>query len=337
MDARVDVGEAERLAAAAFGVVGRADRLSGERDQNFRILTPTGERYLLKVSSTAEDAAVTDFHTQTLRHMAAVDPELPTPRVYETLQGRASFVWDTAGGQPRVVRLLTFLEGVPMAGLTAGAELLQQVGGALARLDLSLRDFNHPADRHEHHWDLQHAGRLARRLPEIDDPDLRRLAERGLSRFMERAAPHLPRLRAQVIHNDLNPHNVLVSPDGRRVTGLLDLGDAVRAPLIDEVAVAAAYHVDDGDDPLGRAAALTSGYHAVSPLHEEEVALLPALIAGRLATTIIITALRAARHPDNRDYILKNLPAAVRGLESLGRIGEQASERMLFSGLGAGR
>ena len=329
MDDQVDVGDAEDLAETAFGVVGHADRLSGERDQNFRITTADGDRYLLKVGSSAEDPAVTDFQTRALLHLAAADPGLPAPRVLPARDGTVSFLWRN-GGAARAVRLLSFLDGVPLAERVADVGVLWRVGEALARMDLALRRFGHPADRHELHWDLQHAARLAARLPEVADVALRDLAGGGLRLFSERAAPRLPSLRAQVIHNDLNPHNVLVSPDPpHRVTGLLDLGDAVRAPLIDEVAVAAAYHVDQGDDPLGRAAALVGGYHAVLPLSEDEISLLAPLIAGRLATTIIIASLRAAKHPHNSAYILKNLPAAVRGLESLGRLGERASARGL--------
>ena len=337
LDARIDIGVAERLAATAFGVSGRAERLPGERDQNFRILTADSVNYLMKVSHSAETPAVTAFQTGALRHMAAADPGLPVPSVLDTVDGEPSLLWRAGSGPPRAVRLLTFLDGVPLAQGGADSDLLWRIGGAAARMDLALRGFSHPADRHELHWDLQHAGRLAPRLPDMDDPRLRHLAEAGLRLFLDRAAPRLPHLRAQVIHNDLNPHNVLVSRQAPpTVTGLLDLGDAVRAPLIDEVAVAAAYYVDDGDEPFGRAASLVGGYHAVSPLEAEEIGLLAPLIAGRLAATLIITSLRAATDPENRAYILKNLPAAVRGLESLGRIGEQASERMLSSRLEAG-
>ncbi len=41
--------------------------------------------------------------------------------------------------------------------------------------------------------------------------------------------PQLAGLRHQVIHNDLNLHNVLVDPkDGARVAGVIDFGDMVR-------------------------------------------------------------------------------------------------------------
>jgi hydroxylysine kinase len=59
------------------------------------------------------------------------------------------------------------------------------------------------------------------------------------------------------------------------------------------------------------------GYTSVSPLTEAEVALIPALVAGRLAMTLAITARRARQHPENRAYILRNAPAAFKGLVRL--------------------
>jgi hypothetical protein len=48
--------------------------------------------------------------------------------------------------------------------------------------------------------------------------------------------------------------------------------------------------------------------------------LLPALIMARLCTTLIITAWRAARYPENATYILRNQPMAKRGLFQLMRL-----------------
>jgi Ser/Thr protein kinase RdoA (MazF antagonist) len=328
VDPPISESEAERL-ATAFGVGGRAERLGGERDQNFRLLAEDGEAYLLKVSNSAEAPDVTDFQTRALLHMAAADPALPVPRIRCATTGDPHFVWDRDDGAPRLVRLLTFLPGTPLHQAKADVEILRVLGQTLARLDLALGGFTHPAAHHELLWDLQHADRLRDFLANVQDVQHRELAEFGLEQFRTKAARKLPARRSQVIHNDLNPHNVLVASLPNRVTGLLDLGDAVWAPLVDEVAVAAAYHLDDGPEPLAPAVALVRGYHSRLPLQEDEVELICPLIATRLAMTVIITSWRAAKYPDNRDYIVRNRPAALRGLARLRELGEQATEQML--------
>ena len=318
VDPQVSLAEAAGLAERAFGVRGQATKLTGERDQNFRLDLEGGERYLLKISNSAEDAGVTDLQTRALLHMAAADPTLATPRVRLALDGEPQHRWRGEGGPVRVVRLFSYLEGTPLHQAKVSRPLLGAIGETLARVDLALADFSHPSEDHDLLWDLQHAARLGGLAADIGDDEVRALAVAGLALFIERAAPRMPHLRAQFIHNDLNPHNLLVAADGApSVTGVLDLGDALRAPLVNDVAVAAAYHVETGDDPLGAVAALVAGYHRRNPLEDEEFALLHPLIVGRMAMTCAITAWRAKEHPDNRAYILRNLPASVTGLRQL--------------------
>jgi Ser/Thr protein kinase RdoA (MazF antagonist) len=53
------------------------------------------------------------------------------------------------------------------------------------------------------------------------------------------------------------------------------------------------------------------------PLSAEEIDLMPLLVRARLAMTALITNWRASLYPHNRDYILRNAPAAWAGLAAL--------------------
>ena len=315
VDAGLGEAEAVAIAHALYGLEGAAERLGGERDQNFRFIASDGARFVLKLSNSAEDPRVTDLQTRALLHLAASD--LPTPRLRAGRDGQVQHLWTTRSGAECVVRLLSFLDGAPLSDRIADDAVLCSVGAALARLDDALRDFSHPADDHDLLWDLKRADKSLELLDAVADGESRRLAESGLRLFARAAVPKFGGLRTQVIHNDLNPHNVLVRPGRAEVTGILDLGDAVRGPLVNDVAVAAAYHVRSGPDPLGGVAALVAGYRAVSPLKSDEIDVLHPLIIGRLAMTVAITAWRARLYPDNTDYILRNAPAALVGLEQL--------------------
>ena len=190
------------------------------------------------------------------------------------------------------------------------------MGRMAARLSVGLQGFSHPAANHVLQWDIKQAARLRPLLPHID-PDIRSLATEVLDRFDRDLAPLLPGLRAQVVHNDLNPHNVLVDPhDPTRITGVLDFGDMVETPLICDAAVAAAYQINPAD---ARASlhAFAAAYHANLPLTAQEIRLLPDLTATRMLTTLAIASARAARYPGNAPYILRNVPAAAAGLLAL--------------------
>jgi hydroxylysine kinase len=305
------------LARAHFGVTGTLTPLTSERDLNFRLDTPSA-RYVLKLANPAEPPEVTRFQTEALLHLAATD--LPVQRVIPTLGGQA--LATTARG---VLRLLTWLDGQPQH--LSPRSLLQAaaIGTIAARLSRGLQGFHHPAATHVLQWDIKHASALRPLLPFIADP-MRPLATETLNRFDTDIAPQLANLRAQIVHNDLNPHNILVDPaNPARISGVLDFGDMVETPLICDAGVAASYQID----PAQAWASLHSfalAYHAVLPLTRPEVALLPDLAATRMLTTLAIASARAARYPGNAPYILRNVPAAAAALTALAEAPRQRLE-----------
>jgi Ser/Thr protein kinase RdoA (MazF antagonist) len=115
----------------------------------------------------------------------------------------------------------------------------------------------------------------------------------------------------QPVHNDLNPHNVVVDPETHAiVAGIIDFGDLTCTARVNDLAITAAYQVADDDDPLAPACEMIAAYHAVLPLEPAEFSVLFDLIATRMAMTIVISSWRAARYPANRNYILRNNSAA---------------------------
>lgn len=276
--------EAAHLCARHFGVVGSAKPLSGERDQNFHVRVPDGPGYVFKVHPPTEDPAVVDFQIRALQHIAEVDPGVVVPRVLLSVEGAPSVPVDLGAGRPQLARLLTYLPGAPVGEHKPLTEVqLSHLGETLARLDRALRGFFHPAGGYALLWDPQRATQLRPLTHHIPDAELRAGVERGLDHFEAHTAPALRRLRAQPIHNDANNNNVLLDPaDLSRVSGVLDFGDMVHGPLIQELAVASAYHLGPDAQPFAAVLPMVRAYHARVPLEAEELAILPELIVARL-------------------------------------------------------
>lgn len=296
-----------QLAQRHFGLTGALKRLTSERDLNMRISTP-GRAYVLKLANPAETAEVTDFQTKALLHLEGSN--LPVPQVIRTTTGATEVV--TPHG---ILRLLTYLEGTPQHLTASTPAQARAMAVMAARLTKGLAGFAHPAADYVLQWDIKQASALRPMLPAVPE-DMQALAGAALARF-EALAPELPSLRWQVVHNDLNPHNVLVSPDNPdEIAGVLDFGDMVRTPLICDAAIAASYCVDAAralDSVLNFARA----YHAVLPLTRPEVRLFPDLVATRMLTTLTIASARAKAYPDNAAYILRNVATARAGLAAL--------------------
>ena len=310
-----------------YGIEGEMRPLTGERDRNYRLESArSGERFMLKISHPSETPLVADFQTQALLHIARADPELPVQRIVPTCDGQPSLLCDPGDGLPRVARLFSYLPGLPLPEAPRTSAQQLNLARALARLDLALHGFDHPAGAHALPWDIQRADSVRGLLAHIADPARRALAERSLDRFERDAKPVLAGLRTQPIHNDFNIYNVLVDPgDTDRIAGILDFGDMVRAPLIDDLAVAAAYQLDPAGDALAGIVPFVAAYHAVLPLTREEVDVLFTLITARLVMVVAISGWRAARHPDNAAYLLRNNPLSWARLQACDRIGNDVA------------
>ena len=129
--------------------------------------------------------------------------------------------------------------------------------------------------------------------------------------------------RAQVIHNDVSGLNTLV--DENRVTGVIDFGDLIHAPLVCDLAVPIAELIREHPDPIATAAEITAGYHAVTALEDDELRLIFDLVSTRCAMEIAIANWRVCDHPDNTDYIMAGIQKTGTQLDWMR---ESGAERM---------
>jgi Ser/Thr protein kinase RdoA (MazF antagonist) len=333
----VSLAEAQRLAREYFGISAvSASPLDSERDQNFHLQADDGREYVMKIANPAEDRQVTNLQTGALLHIAAADPAFPVPRVFPALSGELEPLIALGNGTPQTVRLLSYMQGVPLQNVKRTSAQRGNMGKSLARLGLALRGFFHPAAGHELLWDVKHAGRVRQLLVHIPDAGKRALAARFLDGFEDNALPVLPGLRAQIIHGDFHPDNILVDPANHdSLAAVIDFGDCVHTPLINDLAIACSYLItDDSPQPLDFAAGMTGAYHKASPLEPAEIDILFDLIAARLTMGVAINGWRAALYPENAGYILSNNQRAWDGIERLAALPREKARRIFARACG---
>jgi hydroxylysine kinase len=302
------VERAVALARDGYALEARAARLSGERDENFRLTADDGAEYLLKIAHSAEERLVTELPIAALRHVARSDPTLPCPRVIAARSGAGWIRFLDEEGSERIAYLLTFLPG-RMVAATARSQPQRTACGRIAgQLSKALRGFGHPAVRRPIIWDVRHTAGVARLLEPLASFPCREAALELLNEMAPIVASQLPRLRQQVVHNDLNTHNILVDPvDEARVTGVIDFGDMVHTALAADVAVVAAEQIPE-DHTVDLSAAgemihdVAAAYHERLPLLEPELGVLGTLIAARLVTNLVVQAWHLRHNPEGGHY-----------------------------------
>lgn len=327
----VTLDEATQVLISTYGRDGELQPLRSERDLNFRVKCIDGVSAVLKFSNSAEAPSISRLQANALLHIERVEPQLPVPRNLPTSDGAALGSFVASDGRRHAVRLLSWLGGVPIDETNHASRAASTLGDCLARIGQALSTFDDPAADYLLLWDLKNAASLADLLGNLDDAELKALCAETLARFEANVLPRLAALRWQVIHNDLNPGNVLVEPTSGRLSGVIDFGDIVYSPLVVDVAVACAYLLKQGEDPLVDVCAFIESYSDVRPLTEEETGVLFDLIQTRLAMTIMIARWRAARYPENRDYILCSEPDARKMLAVLGQADADEMTKRLAS------
>lgn len=305
----------EALVAEHFGMRGNATILNSERDETFRLAVPDGPGFVVKLASPQERPEILAFQTGALLHLDGKALALPLPRPLASLSG-GPVVHVSVAGEARMLRVLSWLDGVLLHRLAPSLPQMRALGYALGTLHAGLTDY-HPAVPAQHLlWDLCQAASLRAYLLFVD-PLRRDTVARILDARDALEDGPLRQVRRQVIHNDFNPHNILLSEtDPTEVTGVIDFGDMVEAPAVNDLAVALSYQTAAGDG-LDAMLAMLQAFHAVQPLEPLDIICLPALLRTRLAMTITITEWRATLYPDNSAYILRNHPLATRGLAKL--------------------
>jgi len=276
--------------------------MEGYESINFKISTP-GKNFVLKQhKNTTEEEAVLRAEHLVMQH------------VKELNNYTISFTQPTLDKQPivqykeKIYRLLSFVEGELLGNLTHTDTMLHSFGVFLGKLDLSLGKLqNDTLKAKETPWDLRHFYKNYPLLAHITDQNDRRLVDYFFLQYQEQIIPKQYQLRKQLIHNDANEWNVLITDN--KVTGLIDFGDMCYSWLINELAIAITYVMMHNNKPLEAAAEVIKGYNETLALTIDEIDLLYYLVAARLCTSVCNSAYNKKQRPESTYITISEQPA----------------------------
>ena len=291
------VQDAQQL-AQRFARQGTARQLTSERDQNFLIEEGGQSPIVLKIANSAEGTIV-EAQQQAMTHLARHG--VPVPRLVCTSAGEPHFEIPAPHGLQHLVWAVSLLPGTLLSERRhRPVELLEDVGRTVGRTIAAFSDFNHSAIVRDFQWDLVHAAGPVSRMRDFgSDAALDAAIGRTLDNLGRYVRPRVDELPTSAIHNDLNDHNILVSPDENRVTGVIDFGDMLVGWRIADLAIAAAYTMLDAPDPLAVLSALVRGASCEVQFTDAELEVLYGLACMRLALSVSIANLQLRAYPKN--------------------------------------
>jgi 4-aminobutyrate aminotransferase-like enzyme/Ser/Thr protein kinase RdoA (MazF antagonist) len=281
----------------------KAKLLPGYDDWNYLLITSEGHKRVLKISDESKSLKLLQAEIAVTTFLNKEAKKGLFPKYIPNLQNEFLTVLPSMRDKKKHARLLTYLSGTFWAELTHHSEaLLIQLGKFLGRMDSILLGFDHCGAHRYYEWDIQHVADWQEHLHHIASHHDRRVASYFLLQFETYVQPFLSDLRHSIIHNDANDWNLLVEEE--RIRGLIDFGDIVYAPMVQNLAVALAYAMQDKDEPLKAAALVVKGYHQRNNLTEQGVDLLYYLIAARLCVSVINSAIKKSSGSSNPHHFL---------------------------------
>jgi 4-aminobutyrate aminotransferase-like enzyme/Ser/Thr protein kinase RdoA (MazF antagonist) len=295
----VSIKEAKKIVLDLYGIEGELTKLDGYIDFNFKVKTNQKDHYILKISRPETDIKELDFQQKLLEHIASSETILAPRVVLNKVQEGISTFLD-AQGQSRAVRLLTWMKGRLWSAVNPQTAMLRyELGQQAGGLTRALKGFDHPEAHRVLEWDNAQVAWVYEYLDLFEGRQ--RVLMEHFHALIKTRLPALLKLRKGVVHNDVNDNNIVVSDDLKnpKVLALIDYGDAICTPIINDLGVAGMYLPMHQADALEAILPFVKGYHESFALEEEELALLYSSIAMRLVISLTQSKINEEKEPEN--------------------------------------
>ncbi|PKP35872.1 MAG: aminotransferase class III [Bacteroidetes bacterium HGW-Bacteroidetes-17] len=278
-------------------------KLEGYISTNFEIVTSGGKKMVFKYYPDETEFSFISEESRLVSYLAK-KLDFSFSVAFKNIDGKEITHYPDGSFS----RLLNYIEGEFLAETDQTKKLLYQFGKRIAQMDKELSNFQSDTIAvRKIHWDLQHCLLNWPKAKLIQNHVHKKWVDYYFQQFRDEVLPHLPELRSQIIHGDLNDWNVLTKEED--ISGFIDFGDMAHSPLINEVAIALTYVMFNKAEPLESAKLLLKGYHETFPLFKEELELLPYLIASRLGASLCHSADAKSKAKDTSYILISEKPA----------------------------
>lgn len=288
------------------------------------------EGYILKVTNTldSKNMAFTEAQNAMILHLASEDLQVPVPiknksgkfLSLEKLEVITEDGWEANNDakltdkkiNQHLVRILTFVKGKTLYEIEPWLPRhFYQAGLFVAKMDQSLKSFNHPAyESRNSIWFLSSIPQVANFLHAVADESRRQMCAAIFDEFSAQVLSQMDQLETGIIHGDFNEQNILVrpmpeNPEEYEIFSVIDFGDSNKNPLIFELGITIMYMMTQCKviDPNEAGGHVLAGYATVRPLPELEMKLLRLCVAARYAQSLVMGAYSHQQDPTN-DYLL---------------------------------
>ena len=268
--------------------------LNSERDTNFLLTINNNSKFVIKISNTNESKKfleMQDYVISSLNKKSLIKKFIPIKKhksikTYLDINQHKCFV-----------RILTYIDGKMYAKYKNSNNLENSLGKTLGILSRSLQNLGHPSAYRHFEWNPSEIDWIKKYIYLFDNKH-KKIILNNLYDYDKFIKKNKNNLRFSLTHGDINNYNLVVS--NQNVVGLIDYGDMIYAPTINDLAICLAYALMNKKDLYTSLKNIILSYHKNFPITKHEIFSLITLVKCRLTITVTMSAKQKIKFPKNK-------------------------------------
>ena len=287
--------------------------LNSERDKNYLVYLDNDKKYILKISNTNESKEILklqDYVLSNLNKRQSIKKIIPK-KIHKSIK---TFI--DKNNSKCFVRLLSFIDGKLYANCKPSRELEVSLGTYVGFLSKELNNLGHPSSFRKFEWDPSSIEWINKYV-NLFKSKKRIIIKKNISEFNNFVKKNKNNLRYSLTHGDPNNYNLVVS--NKKIIGLLDYGDMIFAPTINDIAICLSYALMNNRNINETLKNIIQSYNHVYPITLNETISLFSLVKSRLTITVVMAEKQIKKFPKNK-YLLISKKSAWNLLYKLDKI-----------------
>ena len=294
----------------------KLNNLNSERDINFVISVKNKKKYVLKISNPSEKLNILEYQDELIKHLRSDNnlkkliPQIFHSRIVKYLDKK---------NRECFVRILSYIDGNMYGDIKSNKNIEKSLGELLSKISIKLKSFFNSVGYRKFIWDPSNVNWVKKEI-NIFKGNKKIILLKCFSEYNKYVKSNLKNLRYSITHSDPNNYNLVVK--NNKINGLLDYGDSIYAPTINDLAICLSYALMNNNNIYSTLKNIISEYHNNFPINEDEINSLISLCKSRLMITVVMAKKQRIKYPLNK-YLSISENDAWKLLEKLEKIPTQ--------------
>ncbi len=268
-------------------------KLNSERDINFIISIKNKKKYILKISNPSEKIDILKYQDRLIKHLRKnINLKEYIPQIFH----KKLIKFLDKKNRECFVRLLSYIDGTMYGDIKSNDKIEKSLGSLLGNTSIQLKSFVDPIGLRKFIWDPSNINWIKKDI-NIFTGKNKSILLNIYSEYEKYVKNNLKNLRYSITHSDPNNYNLVVK--NNKITGLLDYGDSIYAPSINDLAICLSYALMNNQNIYTTLKNIIFEYHKKFRINQDEIYSLISLCKSRLMITVVMAKKQRIKYPSN--------------------------------------